>query len=200
MEGDDEMRIRRSFFSIAWASLLSGCMMTGGAWHGDRAPAIGHMASLGSSQVSEVTRMVEANNGRLTIELSFATPGSGEELPIDATLSEDGVTRKPTHGDVRLNIRTPGGSVDQLRMEPLGLSQGATHQTRYRFADAGLYQLTAEGRMGSGVDARTVSVTTETEVGGRMRGHEDGWLVPAAVLGGLGMVGIMLLMMGGSAH
>jgi hypothetical protein len=54
--------------------------------------------------------------------------------------------------------------------------------------------------MGSGVDARTVSVTTETEVGGRMRGHEDGWLVPAAVLGGLGMVGMMLLMMGGSAH
>lgn len=184
-------------FGAAWVPLLSGCMMPFGAWHGDGPSGMGHMASW---EVTEVTQNAEASDDGLTIGLSFATPGWGREALIDASLSEEGVRREPVRGEVWLRIRTPGGSVDQLRMDPLGLSQGATHRARYRFADAGLYQVTAEGRIGSGSDTRSVSVTTDTEVDGRIHGHGDRWLPPAAVLGGLGMVAMMILMMGGSAH
>jgi len=197
-KGDDEMNGKRSVLGAAGVSLLSGCMMPGGAWHASGGHAMGHMAPLGSGQVTEVTRMAEARNGGLTIVLSFATPEWGGEALIDAALSEDD-SHEATRGEVRLSIRTPGGRVDQLPMEPLGLSQGATHRARYRFADVGFYQVTAEGRMGSDADARTVSVTMETSVGGGARSNEDGWLVPAAVLGGVGMVTMMFLMMG-SAH
>jgi len=194
------MSIRISVLGAASVSLLSGCMMAGAAWHGGGGHAMGPMAPPGSRTVTEVTRTAEARSGGLTLGLSFATPEWGDAALIDAALSEAGVGREPTSGEVRLSIRTPGGRVDQLDMEPLGLSPGVTHRTRYRFADVGLYQVTAEGRVGSGADVRAVSVTAETEVGGQMRSHDVDWVAPAAVLGGLGMVAMMVLMMGGSVH
>jgi len=193
------MSTRTKVLGALWVPLLSGCMMPFGAWHGAGYAGMGHMQSRGAWDVTGVPPVAEASDGGLTIGLSIATVGRGGEALIEAALSENGVRREPTRGEVWLTIRKPGGSVDRLRMASLGASQGATHRVRYRFGDAGLYQIIAEGRIGSGADTRSVSVTTETKVDGQIHGHGKGLLMPAAVLGGLGMVGMMVLMMSGSA-
>ncbi len=110
------------------------------------------------------------------------------------------IPMRPTAGTVYLeypssgnNNQTPGGSVDQLRMQRLHASATATFQARYSFAADGLYLVTAEGRAGKGAHVRTVSVTARAVVGQDMHGGGHDWLMPAAVLGGLGMLAMMAI-------
>lgn len=190
------MHSARAVLSAAGVPLLGGCMMMGG---------LGHTAQLGSMDESghAVTNAVAtspqraaASTNGLTIEILVPTPIQGAAVTIDARVSADGDDHEVFDGDVWLRIRTPSGTVEQVRMERPYSSTGRTYRAEYRFPAAGLYVVTAEGREGSGSELRTASVTTEVEVGGTPHRGQHGWLMPAAILGGLGMIAMMAVMMG----
>lgn len=189
------MGLTRSLLNTAWVPFLSGCMMWGGMGH---TSGTDWMGGMGYAKNGESLQRAEASSAGLTIVLSFPTPSSGAAVAIDATLFADSAPHALIDGDVWLQIQTPSGAVDQLRMERLQPSSEGAYETRYSFATAGLYLVTAEGRTRSGADERAVSVTAQAQVNGHAQDGGHHWLMPAAVLGGLGMVATMALMMSGS--
>lgn len=192
------MGLTRLLLNTAWVPLLSGCMMWGGMGHTSGTDWMGGTGYAKNGQLSQPLERAEATSGGLTIALSFPTPSSS--VAIDARLFTDGAAHKVVDGDVWLRIQAPSGAVDQLRMQRLQPSSEGAYQARYSFATAGLYLVTAEGRTGSGADERAVSVTAREQINGHPQDGRHHWVMPAAVLGGLGMVATMALMMAGSWH
>lgn len=185
---------RRGVLGAAWVPLLSGCMMMGGIGH-TTGGAISAPGDMHGRDVSAQLQHAEARSGDVAIHLSFANPvAGGGAVPIDAWLSGDGDRLDMADSVVWLQVQMPGGGVDRVRMERLHSSSAGPYRALYHFTTPGLYQVTAEGRMGAGADVRTVSVTTEAEVEA-WPGGRHGWVMPVAVLGGLGMVVLMTLMM-----
>lgn len=186
------MNLARIVLSVAAVPLLGGCMMMGGIAHtgGPAGPA--HMET---GPVAAPLERAEATSGGLTIALSFPPPSSGELIAIEARLRADDAPPKPTDEEVWLRIEAWGGSVEEIRMEPVRSSSG-TYRAQHVFPTAGLYLVTAEARVGPGADVRAVSVTSRAEVSRDARDGRHGWIAPA-VVGGLGMVALMALMMGG---
>jgi len=185
----------RILLSVAGIPLLGGCMMMGGP---------GHMAHLGSMDQSghsmrtataTASQHAAATSNGLTIEIFVPTPSQGAAVTIDARVSANGDDHEVIDGDVWLRIQTPSGTIEQVRMQRPYSSTGGTYRAEYRFLTAGLYLVTAEGREGSGSELRTASVTTEVVVTGAQHGGDHDWLMPAAILGGLGMIAMMAVMM-----
>lgn len=209
------MKRTRVVLAAVWVPFLSGCMMMGGLGHRGglghtSGPGHGvgatHRGDPGSAETADVAsgpirpplQHAEASNKGLSIELDLPTPSRGSVVAIDALLRRDGAQEELTEGEVWLRIRTPGGSVDSLRMQSTHSSREGSYRTYYGFPVGGQYLVTAEGRTGVVGDSRTVSVTARVDVSG-MHGSRPDWLVPAALLSGAGMVALMALMMG-SAH
>jgi hypothetical protein len=170
-------------------------MMMGGIGHTGGPAGMAGAAHMESGPVAAPLERGEVSSEGLTIALSFASPSRGELIAIEARLRADDGPDEPTYGEVRLRIEAPDGSVERIRMQPLGPSSG-TYRAPYLFATAGLYLVTAEARVGAGADVRTVSVTSRAEVGGDAHDGRHAWIAPA-VVGGLGMAALMALMMSG---
>jgi hypothetical protein len=170
---------------IPW---LSGCMMMSGM-----AGAVG--MDHGWGEGDDGWQQAEARNADLTLTLSFPAPARGGTVPIDARVATEDGRGQLTDPEIWLRVRTPGGSVERVRMEPVGPAPAGAFQTRYDFRSSGRYLVTADGRVGTGDAARTVSVTSEAAVRGHHRGGHHDWLGPAAVLGGLAMTALMVAMM-----
>src|SRR5512145_1092469 len=186
------MGFTRLMLNTAWVPVLSGCMMWGGMGHTSGTDWTGETRYAKNGQPLQ---RAKASSAGLTIALSFATPSGGAAVPIDAQISEDSVGRELTDADIWLRIETPGGAVNELRMEPVQSSRAGAYEAHYSFPVTGLYLVTAEARTGSGSDERTVSVTARAQIYDHAQGGRHQWLVPGAVLGGLGMVATMALMM-----
>lgn len=187
----------KGMLGAAWVPLLSGCMMMGGMAHtgGGAISAAGPPGDMHRRDLSGRFQQAEARSGDLAISLSFASPiESSRALPIDAWLSRDGDHRDLADGVVWLQIQAPDGGVDRVLMQRLPSSSGGTYRALYHFSSPGLYLVTAEGRTGTGADMRTVSVTTEAGVESWPAGGH-GWVMPLAVIGGVGMVVLMAFMM-----
>ena len=192
------MRLTRPVLGVAGVPLLSGCLMLGGMGHTGDGLGVPTAIDGSSTQLPAPLQRAEASSGSLTLALSFATPRSGAAVAIDAQLRADSAPHELTDGNVWLRIHTPGGSVDQFRMQRVYSSTAGTYQAQYRFPTAGLYLVTAEGRTGMGADVRTVLVTAEVEVSRGAQGDRHDWLAPVRILSSLGMVVTMALMMAGS--
>jgi len=178
-------RIRLTMTFVA-VPILSGCMM---GWMAGPAPmsATNHGPSAGLWQA-------EARNGDLRIALVFPVPTGDAPVPVEVRLATD-EDRELAEADVWLRIRTPGGNVEQFRMEPARSSAAGTFETQYGFRTTGIHLVTAEARVGSGSSDRMASVTIEADVTGAQSSHR-GWWAPAAILGGVAMVLLMALMKG----
>ena len=209
------MKHTRVVLAVVWVPSVRGCMMMGGPgqWGGSgrmggpgHGVGAGHMGDAGSAETADVAsgpirpplQHAEASNKGLTIELDLPTPSRGSIVAIDALLRRDDAPDELTEGEVWLRIRTPGGSVDSLRMQSTHSSRAGSYRAYYGFPAGGQYLVTAQGRTGVVGDSRTVSVTARVDVSG-MHGSRPDWLVPAALLSGAGLVALMALMMG-SAH
>lgn len=179
----------RMLLGLAWVLLLGGCMMSPVGYHGGLYDGRARGGRPGPLQ------QAEAREGDLTIGLSFPRPVGGAPTPIDVRLGTDDDPPDPADADVRLRVVKPDGGVDQLAMRHTGDPAAATeYRAPYTFRTPGIYALTAEARVGAGAKARTVSVTTRSEVvPWTYDGHWD-WLTPAALLGGLGMLAMMAVM------
>jgi hypothetical protein len=154
----------RAVIGVAWVPLLSGCMAMGGLGHTSGLLGTGLGGHMESDKKALLLQRAEASNGGLTIGLSFPPPTSGTVVTISALLRSDPGDQEPTEGEIWLRVQTPGGSVDRLRMQSVRSSGAATHRARYGFVTPGLYVVTADARLGTGADVRTVSVTTKVEV------------------------------------
>lgn len=188
----------RMMLGAAWVPLLSGCMMWGGMGHAGGLAWMDGAGYAENGQPPAPLQRAQASTGGLTITLAFPTPGTGVALPIDAWLSLEGAEPQPVGEEVWLRIQAPDGTIHQVRMQRPDASAAGTYRAYYRFPAAGLYLVTAEGRARAGTELQTASVTAGAEISRRAyAGHHD-WLLPAAVLGGVGMVAWMAIMMGGS--
>jgi len=191
------MRVTSTALSVAGAMLLGGSVALGGMGHGGNLGA--HAGHEGARLVPVPLHRAEASSSGLTIALSYPRPSSGVAVAIDARLRGDGTPHELNDATVWLRIEAPDGSVEELPMPPLSASATGTHRVQYVFPSAGVHLLTAEGQVGMGAAARTVSVTTATDVGREASAIDHRhWHAPAALLGGLGMVAMMALMMAGS--
>lgn len=193
------MHLTRAALGVVGIPLLSGCMMMGAVGHAGGLTGMGVTGHMESGRPAPLRQRAEATSSGLTIALSFPRPTSGGACTISALLRSDGGAREPTDGEVWLHVQTPGGSVDRLPMERYESSTGWIYQTRYVFLTSGLYVVTADARSSAGKEVRTVSVTTRAEVSARAHSAGHDWLPPAALIGSLGMVAMMVIMMGGSA-
>lgn len=183
------MNLTRVVLGIHWVPLLSGCLMGGMA----------HTGGIGRGEIGPMQgplQHAEASSGELTIALSFPIPSTATAVPMEARLGTASDRREPTDGEIWLRIQTPGGNVDEIRMQRVDSSAGRTYQAMYSFRNPGSYLVTAEGRKETGTGAQTVSVTTRADVGGESNGGRNDWLIPAAILGGLGTVVTMVVVMG----
>lgn len=190
------MHSARILLSVAGVPLLAGCMMMGGSGH---TAYLGPTHEPGHTVRSVVTTSplhAAASTNGLVIEIFVPTASQGAAVTIDARVFADGDDHEVIEGAVWLRIQTPNGAVEEIRMQRPQSSTGGTYRAEYRFLLAGLYLVTAVGREGSGSDLRTASVTTEVEVTSTPHGDQHGWLMPAAILGGLGMIAMMAVMMG----
>lgn len=177
---------------VVWIPLLSGCLT------GSSAPGrIGPGEQVGGGQTPGSIQRVESSSGDLTLSLSFPTPSRGAAVPMDAQLDTATDPDELTDGEISLRIQTPSGTVDQVPMERVYASAGLAYHAMYGFPAQGSYLVTAEGRVESGGEVRTASVTTRVVVAGdtQYADHRN-WMMPMAVLGGLGMVVMMVVMMG----
>lgn len=195
----------RSMLTTAWVPLLSGCMMWGGMGHTSGTDGMGEAGHAERGQVPQPLQRAEASSAGVTITLSFPTPSSDAAVVIDAQLvmdsvDADSVDQELIDADVWLRIQTPSGAVDQRRLQQLQSLPPGAYQAQYSFPIAGLYLVTAEARTGTGAAERTVSVTARTQVYDQAHGGQHHWLMPGAILAGLGMVATMALMMGSSGH
>jgi hypothetical protein len=180
------MDMRKVALDVACISLLSGCM-TGGVGRAGRFDRGGS----GSLQYAEAT------TGDLTIALSFPTPSIRSEVAIEARLTAANGPHELIDGDVWLSIQTPGGNIDEVRMQRLHGSAEAVYGAAYNFWSPGSYLVTARGRLEEEAGAHEASVTTRAVVDGGPYAVDHGdWMMPMAVLGGLGMVVMMVVMMG----
>jgi hypothetical protein len=186
------MDLKRAAMGITWVSLLSGCMMGGMAHPG----GMGGVGPRETGQALGPLQYAEASSGDLTIALSFPTPSSGAMVAMDARLTTASDPHELINGKIWLRIQTPSGSLDELRMQRLHSSAGATYQATYNFRTPGFYLVTAEGSIETDANVRTASVTTRVPVSGEVHADRHDWLMPMAVLGGLGMVVMMVVMMG----
>lgn len=183
------MKRTTGMLGIVGVPLLSGCMtMSGMAGAG----GMGH----GWGEGDAGCQQAKARNGDLTLTLSFPVQARGGAAPIDARVAIEDGRGQLTDPEVWLRVRTPGGSVERIRMEPVEPAPAGAFRTRYDFRSSGRYLVTADGRAGTGDAARTVSVTSEAAVGGPHRAGRHDWLGPAAVLSGLAMTVLMFAMMG----
>jgi hypothetical protein len=173
-------------------------MIMGGWGHTAGIAGAGVTGHVPSHQTIAPFQRSEASSGNLTITLSFPTPTGGSVVTVSAVLRSDGHDRDPADGEIWLPVERPDGRVDQLPMQRYQSATGAIYQAPYGFPTSGLYVVTADARAGTGTDARTVSVTTRAEVVAAAPGERHDWLIPAAVLGSLGMVAMMVFMTGGS--
>lgn len=178
---------------IAWAPFLGACMM-GGVAHTSRVGGAGpgHMG-----ETPDPMHYAEASGESVTIELSFPTPRRGGPVAMEARLSGADESDASTEGAVRLRVDTPGGYVDEVRMERFQSSDGPIYRATYDFRTPGSYLVTAQGSMMPGADARSASVTTRVDVEDAAYGDRHGWVMPMAILGGLGMIVMMVVMMTG---
>jgi len=194
------MHLTRTVLSVAWVPLLSGCMAMGGLGHVGGMDGMAHAGHPADGRMPGPLQRAEASNGDLAIELSFPGPTPGVAVALEARLRTDGPDDEPAVVVAWLRVRAPSGRVDELRMEPLDASAAGTYRAQYSFPVAGRYLLTAEARVGTGIAARTVTVTTAADVGGGDHTGSHLRSTPAALLGGLAMVATMTLMMGIAAH
>lgn len=174
----------RALPSVAWVPVLSACMMMGGV--------SGHGVN---DHLNRPLQYAAASDADLAIALSFPAPSHGGTVPIEAQLRLQSDQPALTDASVWLRVRTPGGSVDEIRMQRAQSSVTAAYHAQYTFPTSGYYIVTAEGRMGEGTGARLVSVSIEADVGAPAPGADRHWLVPAAVVGGLSMALMMVLML-----
>jgi hypothetical protein len=197
---EDQMQSIRAVLGVASIPLLSGCMGMGGWGHagGSMGTVAPHHPAGGLTTVS--VERAEASGDGLALALSFPTPTTGAVMTVSALLRWYDGDREPVNGEILLSIRTPAGSVDQLRMEKVQTVAAGAYEARYAFAESGRYVLTANAGWGTEVNARSVSVTTTADVGDDVYGHRHDRWVPAEVVGGIGMVALMVLMMGGLGH
>ncbi len=191
------MQLTRAVLGVAGVPLLSGCMMMGAMGHTGGLAGTGMAGPMEGEKVEGSLQRAEASSGGLAIALSFPAPTSGTVVTISALLLSDSGDQEPTDGEIWLRVRTPGGSVDRLRMQSVRSSGAATHRARYGFVTPGLYLVTADARLGTGGDVRTVSVTARAKVSTEAHVDRHEWLMPAAAVGSLGMVAMMVVMMGG---
>lgn len=154
----------RAVLGVAWVPLLTGCMMMGGLGHTSGLLGTGLGGPMETDKTAVLLQHAEASNGGLTIALTIPTPTSGTVVAISALLRSDRRDEEPSDGEIWLRVQTPGGSVDRLRMQSVRSSGAATHRARYGFVTPGVYFVTADARLGTGADVRTVSVTTKAEV------------------------------------
>lgn len=188
------MTLARAVLGVATMPLFGGCMMAGGWGHGGvpaRTYADGHMAP--DWTVAAPLR-AEATGDGLTIVLSIPTPAAGSVVTIGVQLRSDGGDPE-ADAEIRLRIDGPGGSIDDLPMQRDRSSGAGTYQAQYGFAVPGRYAVTAEARSGAGAEVRTVSVSARAEVAAPA-GYRHDWAVPAAIIGGIGMVAMMAFLMG----
>lgn len=181
---------------VAWVPVLGGCMMMGGM-HG--VGATGGGGDLERGPVSTELKYAEAVSGDLSLALSFPSPTADAAVPIGARLRTESDGRDLADAQVRLWIRAPGGSVDQVEMQHARSSVAGIFEAQYSFHALGRYLVTAEAQTGTVGDVREVSVTAEAEVGPAADRGRNTWLMPGALLGGLGMVALMAVMMSDEA-
>lgn len=177
--------------SIVWAPFLGACMM-GGVAHTSR---MGGPGPAGPDGTVGSLQHAEASSGGVTIVLSFPRPMMVGAVGMDARLTSADDPHTDLDGEVRLRVRTPGGGVDELPMPSLHSAAGVTYQAVYDFRSPGSYLVTAHGSIGTGKGATTASVTTRVDVGEESRWDGHDWMMPMAVLGGIGMVAMMAVMM-----
>ena len=173
---------------IAWLPLLGGCigMVPGGHPGGTAAVGYGPHGSVAAPV------QAEASNGGVTIALSLPELSAGAVADIDVRLVEESSERDTADPEVRLRIRTPQGSVDEIVMGRIHSFSGGTYHARYVFRSPGPHLVTAEAWWGT-ADVPAVSVTAEADVVGYRDRHH--WLMPVAIVGGLAMFTMMVVMM-----
>jgi hypothetical protein len=180
------MDLRKVAAGIVWLPLLGGCM--------GMAPG-GHAGAGGGGygpHVSAAPVHAEASNGELMLALSLREPIAGPVVDIDVRLVAESSERDAADPEVRLRIRTPQGGVDELVMDRIHSSMSGTYHERYVFRNPGPHMVTAEAWSARG-EVPAVSVTAEADVVGYRDGHD--WLMPAAIVGGLAMLTMMVVMM-----
>ena len=190
------MRITGALLGVAAVTLFSGCMMVPMAHTGD---SVG-LAAAAQSRTGQNAAMLgraQARGDGLDLVLSYRTP-SGGATAFDAQLRTDGDPQELLDAEIRLRIRSPDGGVEQLAMRRVPSHATAQYHGAYRFPAVGSYLVTAEARTGVETYARTISVTTEVNAQDGSHHDQNDWLVPVAILGGLGTMVWMALMMGGS--
>jgi hypothetical protein len=180
------MALRHVAPGIVWLPLLGGCMGMAPGGHA------GAGAGVGYAHVSAAPVHAEASNGELTLALSLREPIAGPVVDIDVRLVAESSERDASDPEVRLWIRTPRGGMDEIIMDRVHSSTGRTYHARYVFRGAGPHLVTAEVWSATG-DVPAVSVTAEADVVGYRDGHD--WLMPAAIVGGLAMLTMMVVMM-----
>lgn len=194
------MRLTMAVLSVAGVPLLGGCMMMGGWGHAAGLMGPGLTRPGVSEQRTASWRHAEAASDGLTLTLAFPVPTGGDGVTISAWLRWDDDVPEPPDGEIWLRIQTPGGSVDRVRMQEPASPADGTYRAWYAFVMSGTYVVTADARSGTGADTRMVSVTAEMETGDVRWDGESGWVTPAALAGGLGMLALWAAMMGGVAH
>jgi len=179
------MGMRRVLLNVAGVTLLSSCMASG----------VGPAGRFSGSEAVRPLQYAEAATGDLTIALSFPTPSVGSQVAIAARLNVADRPQELIEGEMWLHVQAPSGSVEEVRMQRSQGSGPATYQAVYDFWAPGSYVVTArawtEGDVGT-----EASVTTSVVVAGDPLhvDHRD-WMMPMAVLGGVGMVVMMAVMM-----
>lgn len=176
---------------IVWAPFLGACMM-GGVAHTSR---MGGPGSVGTHETGSSLQYAEASSGGVTIALSFPTPTIVGVVGMEARLTGVDGPETAIDGEVWLRVRTPGGGVDELPMRSLHSAAGVTYRAVYDFRTPGSYLVTADGWTGEEERANAASVTTRVDVGEESRWDRHDWLMPMAVLGGIGMLAMMAVMM-----
>lgn len=172
---------------VVWLPLLGGCMATGVLHHAGVPP---------EATYGEGWHETQATSGDLTIAMSFPTPEGRAVTPIEARLRSGADGLELTDADVWLRIQTPGGSVERLHMQSVRSRAADWYQAQYSFGTAGSYLISADASVKTEGSVQTVSVTSLLEVGGGPHARDGhGWMMPLAVLGGLGMLTMMVLMM-----
>lgn len=179
------MDMRKALLEVACVSLLSGCM-TGG---------VGRTGTFSGREAGGRSQYAEATTGDLTIALSVPAPSVGSQVAIAARLTLAERPQELVDGEMWLRVQAPSGNVDEVRMQRSQGSDAATYRAMYGFWAPGSYVVTAKARSEGGVGAEA-SVTTSVVVAGDSHYVDrHGWMMPMAVLGGVGMVVMMVVMM-----
>lgn len=138
----------------------------------------------------------EATSGDLTIAMSFPNPDGRAVIPIEARLRSSAEGLELMGAEVWLRIQTPSGSVERIQMQRVESRTGGSYRAHYELRSAGSYLVSTDASVKTMCSQETVSVTSSLQVRSRPdAGDGHGWMMPLAVLGGLGMLTMMVLMM-----